>query len=80
MLDGKLQKKGIYLQNGENRNVGVDAVVRRVWCINVLSGHERGKKVAVGSDGDALRVDQRNRDPIVAEDESAVPPVLVQFI
>lgn len=55
-------------------------MVWRVRYIDVLSGHERGKKVAVGGDGDALGVDQWNRDPIVAEDESTVPAVLVQFV
>lgn len=51
--------------------------VRRV---DVLTGHDGGEEVAVGGDRDALRVDQRYGDPVVAEDEATVAAVLVEFV
>lgn len=55
-------------------------MVHIVWRVDVLAGHNGGEKVAVGGDGDRLRVDERYGDPVVAEDETAVAAVFVQFV
>ena len=56
----------------------IDAVSYSVVFGDVLIGEEDGEEVDVDGEGDDLRVNQRNVDPVVSLDDALVFPKVVQ--